>query len=199
MVSRNLHRLLSRLDVGCGVSDTVARRIGHVGRFQTQLYPRGADSARGFAKGSPSTSEGAGNAGCALHPRSRVQNCTRKNAHEHTGSAETLRHSLRDGFTAYAVISPATNSSCHRRCRLEADRIRLDRISHRQLGTSNGCRDHTVLPYATATFVLRADPRSRETRPAIALRADAAASTTSHPAFVTTRDPPLLPGWDGAG
>ena len=25
-----------------------------------------------------------------------------------------------------------------------------------------------------------------------------AASTASHPAFVTTRDPPLLPGWDGA-
>jgi hypothetical protein len=32
---------------------------------------------------------------------------------------------------------------------LMADRIRLDRISHRQLDTSNGCRDHTVLPYAT--------------------------------------------------
>ncbi|MEH2564861.1 hypothetical protein V1289_004488 [Bradyrhizobium sp. AZCC 2289] len=26
--------------------------------------------------------------------------------------------------------------------------IRLDRTHHRQLGTSNGCRDHTVLPYA---------------------------------------------------
>jgi hypothetical protein len=30
------------------------------------------------------------------------------------------------------------------------------------------------------------------------LRANAAASTASHPASVTTRDPPLLPGWDGA-
>ena len=28
------------------------------------------------------------------------------NAHEHTGSAEALRHSLRNGFTAYNVISP---------------------------------------------------------------------------------------------
>jgi hypothetical protein len=34
--------------------------------------------------------------------------------------------------------------------------IRLDRGHHRQLGTSNGCRDHTVLPYASAPFVLRA-------------------------------------------
>ena len=33
---------------------------------------------------------------------------------------------------------------------LMAETIRLDRISHRQLGTSNGCRDHTVLPYATS-------------------------------------------------
>ena len=30
-----------------------------------------------------------------------------KNAHEHTGSAEAIRHSLRNGFTAYVVISPA--------------------------------------------------------------------------------------------
>jgi hypothetical protein len=34
--------------------------------------------------------------------------------------------------------------------------IRLDRISRRQLDTSNGCQDHTVLPYASASFVWRA-------------------------------------------
>ena len=28
------------------------------------------------------------------------------------------RHPLRDGFTAYAALSPATNSSCHRRRRM---------------------------------------------------------------------------------
>ena len=43
----------------------------------------------------------------------------RRDAHEHTGSAETLRHSPRNGFTAYAAISPATNSSCHRHRRIE--------------------------------------------------------------------------------
>ncbi len=30
-----------------------------------------------------------------------------KNAHEHTGSAEAVRPSLRNGFTAYIVLSPA--------------------------------------------------------------------------------------------
>ena len=88
--------------------------------------------------------------------RGLVCKIVRRTAHEHTGSAETLRHSPRNGFTAYAVISSATNSSCHRRCRLDGSSIRLDRSSHRQLDTSNGCRDHTVLPYASAPFVLRA-------------------------------------------
>src|SRR5438309_8990506 len=37
--------------------------------------------------------------------------CTRqKAAHEHTGSAETLRPSLRNGFTAYFVLSPVNGS-----------------------------------------------------------------------------------------
>src|SRR5882757_350333 len=35
------------------------------------------------------------------------KNAHSKNAHEHTGSAETLRPSLRNGFTAYIVLSPA--------------------------------------------------------------------------------------------
>ena len=56
--------------------------------------------------------EGAGKTGCALHPRSRVQTA-QKNAHEHTGSAETLRPSPRNGFTAYIALSLATGLSCH--------------------------------------------------------------------------------------
>ena len=59
-----------------------------------------------FACRCPSRKEGARNAGCALHPRSRVQSCAKENAHEHTGSAEALRHSLRNGFTAYNALSP---------------------------------------------------------------------------------------------
>jgi hypothetical protein len=38
--------------------------------------------------------------------RGLVCKLVRKNAHEHTGSAETLRPSLRNGFTAYIVLSP---------------------------------------------------------------------------------------------
>jgi hypothetical protein len=51
--------------------------------------------------------------------RGLVCKIVRKNAHEHTGSAETLRHPPRNGFTAYIALSPATNSSCHRRQRIK--------------------------------------------------------------------------------
>jgi hypothetical protein len=52
----------------------------------------------------PFRTEGAGKAGCRLHPRS----CAQK-AHEWTtGSTGSLRLSLREWFTAYFVLSPVT-------------------------------------------------------------------------------------------
>src|SRR5258705_5233379 len=74
-------------------------------RYDSAISRRGSPEV--LQKVSPNKSEGAGNAGCALHRRSRVQNC-KKNAHEHTGSAEAIRHSPRNGFTAYFVLSPVT-------------------------------------------------------------------------------------------
>src|SRR5437763_16450884 len=55
-------------------------------------------------------SEGAGNAGCALHPRSRVQ-CNKEVRTRAYRAAENIRHSLRNGFTAYNVLSPVSRSS----------------------------------------------------------------------------------------
>jgi hypothetical protein len=37
-----------------------------------------------------------------------VQIESKKTAHEHTGSAEAVRPSLRNGFTAYFELSPVT-------------------------------------------------------------------------------------------
>jgi hypothetical protein len=50
--------------------------------------------------------------------RGLVCKSTWKNAHEHTGTVGTLRHSLRNGLTAYAAISPEPNSSGLRRWRI---------------------------------------------------------------------------------
>jgi hypothetical protein len=74
---------------------------------------------------------------------------------------------------------------------LMANLIRSDRSRHRQLGTSNGCRDHTVLPYAIASFVLRAGIAHEK----LALRFHCAPTLPRpphpYPTFVTTRDRPF--------
>ena len=77
--------------------------------------------------------------------------CTKKCAHEHTGPAESIRPSLRNGLTAYAVLSPETNSSCLRHRRID-DFARPGWACEnlRRFDTSNGCQDHTVLPYAAS-------------------------------------------------
>jgi hypothetical protein len=81
--------------------------------------------------------------------RGLVCKAVRKNAHEHTGTVGASRHSPHNGFTAYAALSPATNSSCHRRRRIGGfAKTRLGLQNLRRLDTSNGCQDHTVLPYA---------------------------------------------------
>src|SRR5215207_6374093 len=57
--------------------------------------------------------------------------CTRKCAHEHTGPAESIRPSLRNGLTAYGVLSLETNSSCLHRRRIDgfADPVGLAKTS----------------------------------------------------------------------
>jgi hypothetical protein len=68
----------------------------------------------------PREQEGAGNAGCALHPRSRVQ-VAQRNAH--TSIQVQRRQSGIPCAMALRLIprSPRrANSSCHRRCRLDS-------------------------------------------------------------------------------
>src|SRR5438874_4422024 len=57
----------------------------------------------------PKKSEGAGNAGCALHPRSCAQRAQKVRAQAYR-AAESIRHSLRNGFTAYFELSPVIGS-----------------------------------------------------------------------------------------
>ena len=98
--------------------------------------------------------------------RGLVCKIVRRNAHEHTGSAEAVRHSLRNGFTAYAVLSPATNSFCHRRQRIKTCPSPVGPTHLRWLDISNGCQDHTVLPYATsAVRPARREPLTSSTSP----------------------------------
>jgi hypothetical protein len=164
-------------------------------KYQIRLPDPAARNARVVRVNFRPKEEGAGNAGRALHPRSRVQSAQRKTHTSIQVQRRQPRHSPRNGFAAYGALSPATNSSCHRHRQI-SDFTRPGwacKNLHR-LDTSNGCQDHTLLPYAAtrlhqkrlcralAPFVLREGYRSRD-KPALRFRpyADAAASTASRP------------------
>src|SRR5437870_13490942 len=91
-----------------------------VALFKAQLLDLAARPVRVLPEVSaPEKSEGAGNAGCPMHPQPRVRNKTKHTSIVTTGTPESSRHSPRNGFTAYSVLSPATNSSCHRHPRIK--------------------------------------------------------------------------------
>ena len=70
-------------------------------------------------------------------------------------------------------------------------RTRLGRSKLRRLDTSNGCQDHTVLSYAHAPFVCAMSSLTGKPALRFHFTPDAAASTASHPAFVTIMIRPL--------
>jgi hypothetical protein len=63
-----------------------------------------------------------------------------ESAHEHTGSAEAVRPSLRNGFTAYNALSPAIG--------FLVTVIRVMRSIIANLTPASGRQDHTTSPSA---------------------------------------------------
>jgi hypothetical protein len=149
-----------------------------------------------FAKSLPSKTEGAGKAGCALHPRSRVQSARKKT---HTSIQVQRRASGLPCAMALRLIA----RSPRRRiplvtvaCGLRLVQARLGRRISASLTSATDARTTRLrrtqqpvfanrLRRALAPFVCALTDRSREIRPAMPFRADAAASTASQPAFVT--------------
>src|ERR1700730_16091664 len=75
-------------------------------------------------------------------PRVQIKKAHERSHHGHTGNT---RHSPRNGFTAYIVLSPVTGLSCHRR----------SRIQPATLTPASGRQDHTTSPSASASLALR--------------------------------------------
>jgi hypothetical protein len=67
----------------------------------------------------------------------------KESAHEHTGSAENIRPSLRNGVTTYIVLSPVTGFLA----------TVAARELPRNLTPASGRQDHTTSPSACALFV----------------------------------------------
>src|SRR6266700_3741854 len=63
----------------------------------------------------PLQSEGAGNAGCPMHPQPGVRIVVvRMHTSIHSGGTGNIRHSPRNGFTTYFALSPGTGLFCPR-------------------------------------------------------------------------------------
>jgi hypothetical protein len=110
-----------------------------------------------------------------------------------TVTPELTRHSPRNGFTAYAVLSPATSSCCHRHPRIKgsSNPVELD-FASANLAPATGARttrfyrtqksaDHPARRTSLTRFISPCDCRCAP---------DAFTSTASRPALVTTRDRP---------
>ncbi len=69
--------------------------------------------------------EGAGNAGCTLHPRSRVRLAHKEKHTSIQVQRRQSRHPLRNGFTAYIALSSGTGLSCPRRLQVTPRRLSL--------------------------------------------------------------------------
>jgi hypothetical protein len=148
-------------------------RIARSSRATTAVDIPAARFARALPIVSPKQ-EGAGNAGCLLHPRSRVQEMV---VEAHTSIQVQSEHS---GIPCAMVLRLMPRSPRRRIPlasvigELTASRTRSGELRLRRLDASHGRQDHTVLPYASASFVCRAADHSRaKARPAIlsALRA----------------------------
>jgi hypothetical protein len=118
-----------------------------------------------------------------------------RGAHEHTGTVGALRHSLRNGFTAYGALSPETNSSCLRHRRIDgfANPVGLAKTST-DLTPATGARTtrfcRTLQHRSSA-----APPIAHRPKPALRSASSAAgtaASTAFRPTSVTIA---IRPSW----
>ena len=142
-------------------------------------------------------SEDAGKCRGRAAPAVSCASLCERNAHEHTGSAET------PGIPCAMVLRLITRSS-RRRIPLATVIRGLKVLQNpvgphhlRGLGTSNGCQNHTPSPSASAPFVSVSSDGSRSYPPCHPIpRLTPRASTASRPTSVTIASAPLA-GRDG--
>jgi hypothetical protein len=156
-----------------------------------------AHCVRALLMSFPSTTRGSRECRVLAAPAVSCAVCAKQRAHEHTGTAGAVRHSLRNGLTAYAALSLETNSSCLHRCRLDGQ---IDPVgSNSPPAAWHQPRVSEPHGFAVRFSVVR-PARCLRSRLDAALRttfrADAAASTASRPTFVTMANAPLVgTGW----
>ena len=137
-------------------------------KFHTQLRILAAGGARGFAETSANQrAQGMPGAQCT---RSLACDENKHTSVVTTVTPESSRHSPRNGFTAYAVLSPATSSCCHRHPRIEVLSARSGRRASANLAPATGARTTRFCRTQKRRSSCTLADRSRgSSRPAIAL------------------------------
>src|SRR5258708_37887997 len=137
-------------------------------KFQTATASRsrGAFRPRFALNSRPLQSEGAGNTGCTLHPRSRVQQCTKKRTRAYRFSGGNPAFPAQWFYGLYRAL-PGD------RAFLPPSPLRS--LLLKNLTPASGRQDHTTLPSASPPFVI-----------------GASASTASRPASATIANPPSV-------
>ncbi len=195
-------RAFSRLktEAGCGPSrcgrgnDTICGAMANFFKEPETIRPRvpAAPRARGFTGVRTLLKWRGRREGRmpARHPRAPAQEGCAKSA-KTTGEGGDNRPSLRDGFTAYFELSPVNQlvaTVAGRDANASSPAWRL----HRRARTTRLRRPRLRRSSRAALSLTRPSERNRSLRlPCAPTRP---ASIASHTAFVTTRDPPLLPG-----
>jgi hypothetical protein len=138
--------------------------------------------------------EGVGNAGRPLHPRSRVHLVVVERTRVTTSTPEITRHPRTQWFTAYFVLSPAIGLFWHRRLQRSGlskpGRVDMPIANLTPTSEASGPHDFAV---RNSTVRLRADQSLTGNPPCDQImRAGAAASTASLPAYVTIAIRPSL-------
>jgi hypothetical protein len=139
--------------------------------------------------------EGVGNAGCPMHPRSRVHLVAVERTRVTTSTPESPGIPARNGFNGLLRALPGDRAflpPLPRGLKVLSGPVEPNEPPQ-DLTPASRRQDHTTSPSASSAVVLRAANRSRRAiRPALRNRTpDAAASTASRPAFVTIAIRPL--------
>jgi hypothetical protein len=120
-----------------------ARAVGST-HPTTHIRVLAARKARGFAS-MLSLKRGSRECRVLAAPAVSRAKGRKKGAHEHTGTDGTLRHSLRNGFTAYIALSPENGSFASV----------IGGTPPANLTPAPRRQDHTTSPYASVTLVRR--------------------------------------------
>src|SRR5947207_14093825 len=138
-------------------------------QLHIRLRPRGAKRPRRCSISRPV--EGVGNAGCPLHPRSRVHFVAVERTQVTTSTPESPGIPARNGFTAYNALSSATGLVCHRRLRTTvASAPGWADTTSANLTPASGRQEHTTSPYAATSLVRVPLIAHNSSRPDLQLR-----------------------------